>query len=904
MSAILEHDELIAYSSGRAVCASHGLRICGKCCVDFSFLPSDEEEPDDGDDERVFVLGGAAARFMPQWDDEVLGPANTFRIEKDYNNPPKPTAPDQLQSHYCTECELTWLVGKEGLEAATGHPSHHTLYHEYQGTSRSLLVYIDGACPRNGLNATKSAIGVHFGPQSSHNHSQMLNDPDPTSQKAEITAAIEAMRYVRTVVVPRRKSLVQAASRGNSSHAIQKANKFRLILSTDSSYLVDCTCNHMNKWVFDKVGQVWKNGQGKVIQNGEGFRKIREEVESLSMVGIQVAWYQIPRRFNADADRLANQALNAVMDEKQIFNLVQPTSFTNPRIDKMWALIYCLAVISLVANVEALQVFSLPITKVELQSEAVRRIHKRHVSSPLLNKYPYFVVDLAIGTPPQRLQAQLDTGSSDLVVLTDVSDFCTANITACNIYGTYNANSSVTYEYFASDLSIAYLSGEGATGDYANDTVTVGSATLDNYYFGIMYNSTVSTSILGVSFDRLEFGAYLDPPRFYRNFPLALVDTGYIPSAAFSLYLNNIQDQSAGGSIIFGGIDTEKYCGPLVKVPLVAGSFLGITEYTVDLQGVSGTRDGKPVVFPAGAASLGPTLLDSGTSLVILPDDLANEILTFLNATLKPGDILPKVSCNVMMEDISFNFKFDAITINVPITQVVGIPDENNLCFVGISPGSVFGDSSTTLLGDTFLSSAYTVFDIDNKNIYLAQAKFNAARENIVQIEAGVNGVPQPNGGCDGNPVTSTTTQSTTRTTTRTTTRSTTRITTRTTTRSTTRSSTRSTTRTTTRTATRTTTRTTTRPTSRATTKCTVKPTPKPTTTRKTATNTVPKCYRNNCYHALAREKATAVKLCSQLKKGSKTCSTPSRIASACNGKKSQILSACSCLPTVSNYHP
>ncbi|KAJ6262341.1 Formamidase [Drechslerella dactyloides] len=272
-----------------------------------------------------------------------------------------------------------------------------------------------------------------------------------------------------------------------------------------------------------------------------------------------------------------------------------------------------------------------------------------------------------------------------------------------------NANASSTYEYYSSDLFIAYLSGEFASGDYANDTFTIGGASLDGYYFGIMYETTVTDSILGIGLVENEFGAGLSPPRTYPNLPVSLANAGVIPSAAFSLYLNDLQDIS-GGTILFGGIDTEKYCGPLGRLPMVPTpgfESLGILEYTVDTTGVSGTRNGVPVVFPAGTASYGPALLDSGTSINILPDALTNEIFAFVGAIFQPGDILAKVPCNITSEDIVFQFKFATVAINVPISQLVLVtfPDPDGLCFFGITPNSEFGTNSV-ILGDTFLSSA------------------------------------------------------------------------------------------------------------------------------------------------------------------------------------------------------
>ena len=46
------------------------------------------------------------------------------------------------------------------------------------------------------------------------------------------------------------------------------------------------------------------------------------------------------------------------------------------------------------------------------------------------------------------------------------------------------------------------------------------------------------------------------------------------------------------------------------------------------------------------------------------------------------------------------------------------------------------------MLGDTFLRSAYVVYDLDNNEISLAQTDFNSASDNIVEITNGTNGVP------------------------------------------------------------------------------------------------------------------------------------------------------------------
>jgi hypothetical protein len=50
------------------------------------------------------------------------------------------------------------------------------------------------------------------------------------------------------------------------------------------------------------------------------------------------------------------------------------------------------------------------------------------------------------------------------------------------------------------------------------------------------------------------------------------------------------------------------------------------------------------------------------------------------------------------------------------------------------------------VLGDTFLRSAYVVYDLENNEISIAQTNFNATTENIQEIQKGADGVPNATG--------------------------------------------------------------------------------------------------------------------------------------------------------------
>ncbi|UZP41314.1 hypothetical protein NXS19_009130 [Fusarium pseudograminearum] len=63
-------------------------------------------------------------------------------------------------------------------------------------------------------------------------------------------------------------------------------------------------------------------------------------------------------------------------------------------------------------------------------------------------------------------------------------------------------------------------------------------------------------------------------------------------------------------------------------------------------------------------------------------------------------------------------------------------------CSFGIAPST----SQVSILGDTFLRSAYVVFDLDNNEISLAQSNFEATGSHILEISKGKNAVPSATG--------------------------------------------------------------------------------------------------------------------------------------------------------------
>ncbi|KAL1704692.1 aspartic peptidase domain-containing protein [Schizophyllum commune] len=85
-----------------------------------------------------------------------------------------------------------------------------------------------------------------------------------------------------------------------------------------------------------------------------------------------------------------------------------------------------------------------------------------------------YMVPLKVGTPPQTVYVQVDTGSSDLWL---ASPSC--QTTACKSSGhTYDPSSSSSAQTTSSDFSISYLQGQ-VSGDVVKDTVRISPASIN-----------------------------------------------------------------------------------------------------------------------------------------------------------------------------------------------------------------------------------------------------------------------------------------------------------------------------------------------------------------------------------------------------------------------------------------
>jgi hypothetical protein len=221
---------------------------------------------------------------------------------------------------------------------------------------------------------------------------------------------------------------------------------------------------------------------------------------------------------------------------------------------------------------------------------------------------------------------------------------------------------------------------------------------------------------------------------------------GLIGTRGYSLYLDDLQ--ASTGTILFGGYDTTKFQGELGVLQIQPDSQSGTySTFGVVLNSVGVTdSSGSTVLTTSNMPNV--VILDTGTAFTILPSDIFNELVTYFGA-LNDETFGWIVRCDLDGMTGTLDYQFAGPTgpliavpfkeLAVPIVDSAGQPytDTNNhpVCKLGLSEPS--SDSEPFLFGDTFLRSAYVVYDLDNLQIGIAPTIYNVTSSNVQALPVG-----------------------------------------------------------------------------------------------------------------------------------------------------------------------
>ncbi|KAK5690651.1 hypothetical protein LTR97_012207 [Elasticomyces elasticus] len=375
-----------------------------------------------------------------------------------------------------------------------------------------------------------------------------------------------------------------------------------------------------------------------------------------------------------------------------------------------------------------------------------------------------YYANVTVGTPPQPQVVILDTGSSDLYFDAATAPACTTpedDPFGCR-GGEFDSSKSETYTIVDPSPAFNTSFGDGSTasGPFAEDIIGIGDVFIDNVQFGVAedVNSTTGYAIglMGLGYSTNEATHHV-----YPNMPEVLRDTGVINSRLYSVYLNSVDKTS--GTILFGGLDTTKFTGPLATLNLLTDQYTQqIDQFIQTVTALSLTNGSITTpIFSGGSAddtaysssdTALPVLLDTGSSAWSMDSQVYNAYI----APLFPYvDNQGLCSCSHRNDDTTLVVEFGGkVNITVPISEFV-VPIYNastnepyvynragdEACAFMIVSSPSTGQGFQTL-GDAVLRSMYVVFDLDNGQVSLAQAAVNVTdAPAIVTVAAGTSGV-------------------------------------------------------------------------------------------------------------------------------------------------------------------
>ncbi|KAM0330057.1 hypothetical protein ACHAQA_004228 [Verticillium albo-atrum] len=371
----------------------------------------------------------------------------------------------------------------------------------------------------------------------------------------------------------------------------------------------------------------------------------------------------------------------------------------------------------------------------------------------------------------QTITGLFDTGSSDVIVPQKGSPICQNPAQQCDnasasgfVTGAFDAPSGLA-RVNGLALQATFVNGAEFNGDFAALDMGIGGQTVTGSTVGIFTNGSLPPEAPlfpifgvgpiqgeGVGPTRPQQGRKLrrqagNQANLYQNLPAHMKDIGMINTNAFSVWTNDARAKT--GSIIYGGIDTAKFEGQLQEVPIEAtndGTFpsfvIQFSSLSMETGGANPSNSSSPANGAPGAATttnltpqegLPVSLMDTGAPTILLPAASMQLLATALGTTFTQQDGLGLIDCQKLNRDTAMVFRFnnDAIAIRAPMDTLI-VPQElvrdaaPGQCVLPIFPGE-----DTAVMGLPMLQSAYVVFDMENRRLMMAQAKFNVTESNI-----------------------------------------------------------------------------------------------------------------------------------------------------------------------------
>lgn len=295
-----------------------------------------------------------------------------------------------------------------------------------------------------------------------------------------------------------------------------------------------------------------------------------------------------------------------------------------------------------------------------------------------------------VGSPPQTFELLVDTGSSNLVI--------GANPNSTQYHPTKTSRQT------GEQVFVQYGSGQIAGNEFT-DQVSIGGVTVSGQSLAVPTQEIgfdLFDGIVGLGPDDLTLTTLIQKPN--QTIP-TLTDTlareGRIKKPLVALTIPLATDPQSG-SIDFGTPDSAKYNSPIHFAPSANNGFWSATQ--------SITYGSQKLKILESS----PSVIDSGTSLLLLPTPAFQAYATAVNASvdaltgfLSVPDLSKLESLYFEIGGTTFEFTPNAQRISGAILEEAGIDPSTNLLVIG--DGGV--ENLNFVNGFLWLQRYYSVYD-------------------------------------------------------------------------------------------------------------------------------------------------------------------------------------------------
>jgi hypothetical protein len=356
-----------------------------------------------------------------------------------------------------------------------------------------------------------------------------------------------------------------------------------------------------------------------------------------------------------------------------------------------------------------------------------------------------YMMNVTLGSQPYTLV--IDSGSSDTWVAGNKFQcYAAGSSTAsedlsCGFGSRFNESSPTFIPIPGSSFGVNYTSTEFLRGRLGVETFGVGRVglgesplvsvrqTIGVVEEGYWDGDGISSGLMGLAYPALASDS---DTLGYTSVVFTLMNSRqFSPVWSIALTRPSIGGPAAGGQLALGGIPNIAF-GDWAQVPILRTRMRSYTFYTIGVDGFNitapaSTSSGIPTgPLDSLTTSSTPAMLDSGTTLIYLPEDVADTIATLFSppAVFNSLSELYIVSCDADAPRVGIIVGGKSFFINVDDLMNRG-PGAVGGPGVGAGPGecalAVQRAQGGPVLGDAFLRNVLAIFNLADNSVILAE---------------------------------------------------------------------------------------------------------------------------------------------------------------------------------------